>query len=124
MTDTLKEVRDRFRYVADKKIDTWNIMKAKSGPLEGDCDDFAITVAWKLAGESTLRLLWDLLTFKSVIWHCTALGGGAHAVLWHRGKGWCDNMVPEWRDRTPHKKHFPWLLPFALAKLLLGKVFA
>lgn len=119
----LADLARGFTYRADGALDTWRIHKGP-GPVVGDCEDFALALAWRLAGSSWLRFLWHLISCKSVIWHCELIGGVGHAVLWHRGAGWADNVYPAWAGQTRHRRRFPWVMPFPLIKLSLAPVFA
>lgn len=117
----LAQLRHLFEYRPDGALDSWRVMRiGPNGRLAGDCDDFAVTLAFRLAGRSWPRFLWHLITLKSVIWHCTSTQGNPHAVLWHRGAGWADNMAPIWAPRTPHRRRFPWVFPALVIKLGLG----
>lgn len=112
-----------FTYRADGRLDRWQVA-TEPGQVWGDCEDFALALAWRLAGGSWPRFLWHLLICKSVIWHCRTPQGGAHAALWHRGAGWACNVYPAWRQATPNRRRWPWLLPLVLVKLLLGPLLA
>ena len=126
----LSRLAREFSYSSDGFLDSWKIhsRRGADGRIRGDCEDFALTLAWRLAGESWFRLLWHLLSLKSVIWHVTSVQkdgsrGGGHVALWHRGSGWADNIYPAWKGSTPHTRRFPWLLPLLLLKLGSGKIF-
>lgn len=119
----LAQLRRDFTYERDWMLDAW-VIRRSLGRLTGDCEDFALVLAWRLAGRSWRRFLWHLLTCKSVIWHCTSTAGGGHAVLWHRGAGWADNMAPYWARCTPHRRRFPWVFPGLALKLAAGPLFA
>lgn len=108
-----------FTYRADDAGDCWRIL-SRSGPVAGDCEDFALTLAYRLAGGSRRRLFWHLLTRKSVIWYCVTTTGGGHAVLWHRGAGWADNIFPTWSVRHRHRRRWPFPVSIVVAKLLFG----
>lgn len=116
-------LRQDFTYSADGALDAWEI-HSRPGPVVGDCEDFALTLAWRLARCSWWRFLLHLVTLKSVIWHTTSTGGVGHAVLWHRGAGWADNIHPYWAPVTKHRRRFPWPLPLLILKLATGPVFA
>jgi hypothetical protein len=103
-----------FRYRRDGILGGWRIS------TQGDCEDFAISVAYIFAGHSKLRLIWGILTLKYVFWFCRAdWNNQTHWILWVRGKGYIDNIHPEWAHQTPHKKLLPalWIVilmvPFA-----------
>ena len=118
----LEEIKDRFVYTSDTtRLDHWQITKG-SGPVEDDCDGYALTLAYILADKSLFRFWIDNLTFRTVIWHCTTSDGTGHAVVWRRQKGWVDNMLPsKWRDEPVHSRRFPLWGPLMFVKLLVGK---
>lgn len=120
----LARLRADFTYRADGRLDVWTVPTAR-GAVRGDCEDFALALAFRLAGRSWWRLAVDLATHRTVIWHCLSRGAGrGHAVLWHRGAGWADNICPTWRAETPHERVFPWVAPLAAWKLAISPVFA
>lgn len=108
-----------FTYQADAGGDCWRVL-SRSGPVEGDCEDFALTLAYRLAGGAWWCLLWHLLLRKSVIWYCVTATGGGHAVLWHRGAGWADNIFPSWSARHRHRRRWPFPVSIVVAKLMFG----
>jgi hypothetical protein len=118
---TMQAVKSRFKWVSDGEVDSYHIM-ASEGPIDGDCDDFAITVLWELAGCSRWRFLWWLVSFKGVLWFVRDPKGARHITLWVRGVGYTDN----WKSGfTPteelHERRYPLAWPFVLFKLLVGK---
>lgn len=120
---TLAQLRIDFEYRADGALDAWRV-PARRGPVRGDCEEFALALAFRLAGRSWLRFVWHLVTFQTVIWHCAARGSGrGHVALWHRGAGWADNIYPAWAARTRHRRRFPWLWPLVGFKLLISPLF-
>lgn len=121
----LAKLRRLFTYRADGRFDHWRLVRPiLSGRLEGDCEDFALTLAFYIAGRSWPRFWWHQITGKSVIWYCKTSKGVGHAVLWHRGAGWADNIFPAWQDRTPHRRLIPFVPPLIALKLLAGLVFS
>jgi len=119
----LAQLRRLFIYRSDGRFDHWRVMRPTlAGRLEGDCEDFALTLAYRIAGRSWARFWWHQITGKSLIWFCKTSSGVGHAVLWHRGAGWADNIHPQWQPRTPHRLWFPYLLPLIALKLLAGLV--
>lgn len=118
----LAELRADFTYRADTGRDRWRVLRGRDGVI-GDCEDFALTLAWRLAGQSWLRFWWHLFTLKSVVWYSKTVGSGtAHAVLFHRGVGWADNIYPQWRPKTLHKKVFPFLAPVVAVKMAAARL--
>lgn len=114
---TIDELTRRFVYKADKR-DKWTVLNAESGPLKGDCDDFALTALWIEAGGSWLRILWMVLTFQACMWFTISPKGGGHYMLWRRGKGWIDNWYPVWGKRR-HPLMVPYVFPLFLIALVI-----
>lgn len=122
MLENINDLIFRFRYKRDG-FDTWRILKTdKHGLALGDCDDFAITALYLESGRSLKRMWWNLLTLQAAIWMVQTVEGEYHAVLWVRGKGWIDNIVPLWREECGYKRLWPWPWPAIALKLLLGLV--
>ena len=126
---SLIQFNERFRWMRDVGLDSWRVLKPRlNGWYFGDCDDYALTVLWIMAGHSKLRMALWLITFKAVFWQVKSPGGEQHIILWIRGKGWIDNIYPHWRERPYfHQKLFPWLwifIPMKLFTNLVNKVFS
>jgi hypothetical protein len=109
----------RFSYTADKR-DRWTLLDAPTGPLRGDCEDYSLTALWICAGRSWLRLWWLVATFQAMIWLTRTASGQMHVMLWVRGRGWTDNIYPQWSSKCRHPKIAPYLAPL-LAVVLLAK---
>lgn len=123
MAEPVTELADfiaRYRWRADAR-DNWNLLDSPSsdGLFHGDCEDFALTVLWLMAGRSWLRVWWLVLTFQAMIWNVRAPSGETHAILWMRGHGWIDNIFPWWSDQCLHRRRFPYLAPILAATLLV-----
>ncbi len=119
--DDIDDLADRFVWKSDGKFDSYRILDANTGPLKGDCDDFAVTALWITEGRSMLRFWWSLLTFRAVIWHVKGTGFASHVVLYHRKLGWIDNQNPAWGERKD-KLRFPVPAPIVALKMLIGKI--
>jgi hypothetical protein len=111
----------RFRYRADAR-DRWTLLD--SPPFEGDCEDFALTAAWMIAG-GWWRFWWGVVTCRFVFWMVWAedpAGREAHCALWVRGLGWIDNIYPSFGARM-HRLRWPVLAPLlAMTLLLKGRI--
>lgn len=104
---TIADLNENFIWTKDRPFAGWKLLDGE-GELHGDCEDYALTVAWIEAGYSRLRLVWWIITFRAVFWFCLSAGNRrTHWVLWLRGRGWIDNITGEWRAKTPHKKLVP-----------------
>lgn len=119
-TDTLQDLRNRFRYKADRG-DRWNLLDAPTGPLEGDCEDFALTTLWLVAGKSWGRLWWLVLTCQAMIWQAQLVPGEGHRMLWVRQYGWIDNNQQQWSPKPPASRRWPIFAPLLALTLLLKR---
>ena len=117
-----KETKDfvsRFKGKFDT-FDSFRILKS-SGKVEGDCDDFAVTMLWIAEGRS-LRKFWSaLLTGRAVIWRTYADNGNPHAALWHKNYGWIDSTKPFWRKDPLLKLRYKRSVFRVAIKMLIGK---
>jgi hypothetical protein len=115
MFPSLDELTQNFRYVPDRK-DKWTLLGGNQ--WEGDCEDFALTALWLVAGKSWLRLWYLVITFQAMLWLAWT-PAGLHMMLWVRGKGWIDNWYPTWSSKTRHKRIAPYLAPMLAFVLLI-----
>lgn len=118
MTKDIADLAERFEWTADT-VDGWRILTAETGPLRGDCDEFAPTALWLAEGKSMIRFWWAILTFRAVFWTVKGRRWGSHLVLYHRHYGWIDNQNPAW-GRKKDVLRFPWLLPMVAIKMTVG----
>lgn len=114
--EVLAAFHRRFRYKADG-CNKWTILNLDDAPAVGNCDDFAFTSLFIMAGGSRLKMLWMVATLQACMWY-TISGKNGHMMLWVRGHGWTDNIYPQW-SLVPR---FPKLVPYALPLFLLALV--
>ena len=118
----LASVESKFVYTSDSTGDSWVIMKEdESGELEGDCEDFALTVVSRIAKGSRFWFWWYLITCQAVIFFCRTSWGEGHAQLWFRGK-WVDNINPTWSSKHRHTLYFPYPWPLVAWKMLTASL--
>jgi len=130
--EAVEKVNGLFVYEYDKvqynASDYWRVLDVDAEKDEGDCEDYALTVAWLLAGRSRIKFLWMLLTRKFRICYVTVNGGG-HAILHHEGL-YVDNWKRKWTAREEYEKdyaQYKWTFkyfynPFVvITKLVQGK---
>lgn len=118
----LDDLRRRFVYKADGRVDSFRILSAGFGPLEGDCDDFAVTALWIVAGKSMLRFWWLLIRRRAAIWRTFTPRGQRHAVLWCDGLGFIDNIRPQWAAESVHSLRKRRSVVKIAAKMAVGKI--
>ena len=88
-------------------------------PLDDLRARFIYTAAWMLAGRSWLRFWWWVITCRIVFWRAIS-GGQTHMMLWVRGRGWIDNIYPQFGPRR-HRRLFPLWGPFLAVPLLFKR---
>jgi len=100
---TLEELNERFVYRRDPGRDRWSVLTSKTGPLIGDCEDYALTVLWIEAGHDVAEMHRMVLRGKAALWRTHTMPGPEHThmMLWVKGKGWIDNTHKKW-SKTPH----------------------
>lgn len=114
---TEKQYIAQFDYAPDK-VDGWTVT------TRGDCDDFALSMAWILSGHSYLRLAFNIAVMRVRFLYVSTPRGEAHLVLGYKGQ-YIDNINPTWRESHGYKRIFPWTIlpPIALFKILIGAIF-
>ena len=109
-----------FRWEKDGRLDTWRILSPDAtGKYRGDCDDFAATMSRIISGSAS-RMAWNVITHQHTFWYCKTAKGASHMALWVRGRGWIDNIRPEWSDECAHRLVAPVPFPMVGLKLALG----
>jgi hypothetical protein len=114
----------QFVYKSDGWLDSFRILDGE-GRLEGDCDDAAVSMLWRVEGRDMGRFWGALKSGEAVIWYCKIAPSGArHAILWHRSYGWIENGSFKWTPepakdlKLGRKMSVLWLR----AKMLLGRL--
>jgi hypothetical protein len=93
-------------------------------PYEGNCTDFAWTVALLEAG-SVWKLVWWTLTLRAVFWLTWSEKNTVaprHTILYVRGKGYIDSTYRYWRPNAIHTRVLPLLPPWPWFRALWGKL--
>lgn len=112
--DQVSDFVQRFTWAKQGPLQGLKTLEG-AGPVRGDCRNFALTVAWIMAGRSTIVMLLNILVGNSVLWFCWAKG--PHMALWDNGSGWICSSHRDWRKRTPNRRLMP-LQPVFLALLI------
>ena len=105
-----RDLRSRFTWESDGLIDSYHVLPA-TGQVRGDCDDFAVTVLYELAGRSKLRFWWWLAIGKARFNLVLTPDGERHVTLFVRGLGYTDNF------RTSFSRHEDIHTPLTRVKL-------
>lgn len=115
----LADLNARFKWIADGRLDSWRILKTPTGALRGDCDDYAVTALYCVAG-SMWKFWWLVISCQAIFWLTRAENGEKHVVLWVRKHGYIDNICPAFQPETPHSKIIPFILPLPMVKMAFG----
>lgn len=113
----------QFVYKSDGWLDSFRIL-AGEGRVEGDCDDAAVAMLWRVEGRD-MDNFWDALkSGRAAIWFCKTSTGTRHAILWHREYGWIENGTFKWTPEPAKDLKLRWRMPvlWLRAKLLVGRV--
>lgn len=100
----------------------WN--NIERAPYEGNCTDFAWTVALLEAG-SVWKLVWWTLTLRAVFWLTWSEKNTVvprHTILYVRGKGYIDSTYRYWRPNPIHLRVLPLLPPWPWFRAVWGKL--
>ena len=111
--------------------DAWKIIYSEDaeGKLVGDCEDYSLSILYRLCGESHLKMWWMLITHQAGI----CLVGPSkwkvsHAVLRYKGE-YVDNWTKKFGGKEAieknHTFHIVWGHGFAYytaVKMILSKV--
>ena len=125
----LDNIASKFKYRADPKFfDYWTVMKENNGIMEGDCDDFSMTVLWMLCDRNFFIFVWNVMILHRYrLYFVKTITGERHMVGYAHGL-WFDNWTKcalpkeEFIDKTKHKIYFFWPSPLMIPYLILGLV--
>ena len=102
----VSDFNKKWKYRYDKEqygsSDAWVIIRKESdsGKFEGDCEDYALSVLWRLCGQSDIRLWWMLITRRAGI---CGVGSSktkmTHAVLRYKGE-YVDNWTKKFGPKS------------------------
>lgn len=112
-----------FTYRSDRdtvgKVEDWRV-HMDEGPFEGDCEDFALTLLYRIAGD--LDGMFELLrSDRAIVWWCENSKGDDHVCVELLGYGYADNVFPRWQAFEPHfTLKFP-VPPNDIERALAGK---
>lgn len=117
-----------YNYKPSKNGTVWTGWQFRKD-YSGDCEDYARTIAQLHAG-SRRKLIWNILTFKTVFWfgdsRVTKSNIPRHTVV-KIGKEWYDSNVPNrvlnYQDiKRENTFWFPWLW-LAIPLILWGDLY-
>lgn len=117
--EILSEFNSRFTYREDIGwLDHWEILDT-TGLVQGDCEDYALTLIYLFEGASMWRFWLSLINLKHVLWFARSESNNeGHILLWKRGHGWVDNTTKVFNDKPAQgfKRRYPFLFPMVLVK--------
>jgi hypothetical protein len=132
LIESIKEVSDKFVYTADKTgdfiKDNWFVMSETDGEYRGDCEDYALTVLYILAG-GYFKMLWNLLIGKYSLHIVASAGDVLNHCVGRVDDMWFDNWTlsaknrEEFFERTQHKYGKKISFFIIVSKLIMGKLF-
>jgi hypothetical protein len=123
----------KYRYDTEQygMNDAWVIIRNEdeNGQFVGDCEDYALSLLWRLCDKSDLKLWWMLFTHQAGI---CGVGSSKtkmnHAVLKYKGE-YCDNWTRKFGPKSEieknHTFHFLYghgLFHFTAIKMLASKI--
>jgi len=123
-----EKVKGKFKYKKDSKFgDPWKILDVSKSKIEGDCEDYSLTVLSLIVGGGLIGVLNALFTKKASILFCVDPQGENHHVLEYHKVGIVDNQEMKWLDKDDYIKlgyKFKYRQSFTvcLIRLLLGLI--
>lgn len=105
----------RFVWTKQGPLQGLRILK-EDGPVQGDCRNFALTIAWLASGRSMIVMILNLIIGNTVLWFCW--NKGPHMSVWENGNGWICSSFRTWHQKSPNIR----LLP--LQPVLFGAILA
>ena len=101
----------KWKYRKDKEqygmLDAWKVIYSENaeGKYVGDCEDYALSILYRLCGESHLKMWWMLITHQAGI----CLVGPSklkvsHAVLRYKGE-YVDNWTKKFGPKSAIEKN-------------------
>ncbi len=124
LKEALKLLNSKFKYKSDPRyFDVWRILTGDKA-WEGDCEDYSLTLIWLLSDRNIFKFLWNITTFKYLIWFVKLNNGSGHVVL-KIDNLYYDNIqkkgvTKEVLTKQGYKLLFPMIFPFVYIKLLLS----
>ena len=131
----VSDFNKKWKYRYDKEqygmADAWCIIRSESesGKFEGDCEDYALSLLWRLSDKNDLKMWWMLITRQAGI---CGVGRSktkmTHAVLRYKGE-YVDNWTKKFGPKSAIEENhtFHWLYGhglhhFTVIKMLMSKI--
>jgi predicted transglutaminase-like cysteine proteinase len=127
--EALQTLNAKFKYKNDtfRWLDYWRIMANDGDKWEGDCEDYSLTLAWLVSDKDILKFLWNLISFRFLIWYVKSPNGEGHAIIKIDGL-YYDNIQKKGVEKSILKEKgykfvYPFVLPLFLIKMILASIF-
>jgi predicted transglutaminase-like cysteine proteinase len=79
----IKTLNSKFKYKADpfRWFDHWRVMVNDGDVWYGDCEDYSLTLAWLVSDQSLIKFIWNLVTFRVLLWFVKSPNGEGHGII-------------------------------------------
>jgi predicted transglutaminase-like cysteine proteinase len=124
--ESLDIVNKKFKYKNDTKyFDNWKIIYDKnSESWEGDCEDYSLTVIWVYSNNSIFKFIYNLITFKFLLWYVKAPNGEGHIVTRYNNL-YFDNIQQKLVTKSELKDYkfvYPMIFPLVFTKMIISYI--
>lgn len=121
LKEQIASLNDAFVYRSDTRFGTWRVLDlSDGGHVYGDCDDYGLTVAYFVAGNSLWRLFKMVASGKIELWHCH-VGKAGHFVVKYDGQ-YIDNIHKKWVKSLSYQMEHRYGVVKLAFKIALGKL--
>lgn len=128
LEQSLKILNSKFKYKKDtfRWFDHWRIMVDDGDEWHGDCEDYSLTLAWMVSGRSRTKFIWNLVTFRFLLWYVKSPSGESHAII-RIGDLYYDNIQKKGATKSEmeakgYKFVYPFIFPAVALKFALSSV--
>jgi predicted transglutaminase-like cysteine proteinase len=126
--EALDTLNSKFEYKSDtfRWLDHWRVMVNDGDVWHGDCEDYSLTLAWLVSDMSLVKFIWNLVTFRFLLWFVKSPGGEGHAIIKIDGL-YYDNIQKKGcsKDQLKAKGYkfvFPLIFPAVALKFAISLV--
>lgn len=126
LEQSLKTLNSKFKYKRDtfRWFDHWRIMVNDGDVWYGDCEDYSLTLAWMVSDYNLLKFIWNLVTFKFLLWYVKSPSGEGHAII-KIGDLYYDNIQKKGATKSELKaKGYKFVFPLVFPAVALKFAFS
>jgi hypothetical protein len=125
----LRKLVTQFKYTPDSdlyKLEVWRVLRGNY--IVGDCEDFALTLGYRLSGNSIIRLVKNLIVgrYKLAVFRHKETGMLHGALLDTSDMLFADNIASRWHDGDPLNRQGYYVYDmwsvFIIAKLITSQI--